>query len=280
MTDLDLPFPVALAPHEQQRLDDLEQTVEGGLRDFQRTGQALSEIRDNELYRATHDSFEAYLQDRWGFGVRQADRLIDAAQVAKQLEPLGISPRHEAQARSFRPAARIVEELEPEQQRLVARLVEERRESEADDLAPWEERAAPELRITANVVRKLGPDATVYHPESGAEVELGTLSPPQRYEVIREHVNQKAQAYYEKQAAKAQEPSRERVNWADWFIAYAAEHLDGEQQLELVIEQGPGGEPRALARVMSKATGEILARGEPSDDLKKAVLTLRGAVSG
>jgi hypothetical protein len=31
---------------------------------------------------------------------------------------------------------------------------------------------------------------------------------------------------------------------------------------------------------MSKATGEILARGEPSDDLKKAVLTLRGAVSG
>lgn len=189
-------------------------------------------------------------------------------------------PRHEAQARSFRPAARIVEELEPEQQRLVARLVEERRESESDDLAPWEERAAPELRITANVVRKLGPDATVYHPESGAEVELGTLSPPQRYEVIREHVNQKAQAYHEKQAAKAQEPPRERVNWADWFIAYAAEHLDGEQQLELVIEQGPGGEPRAVARVMSKATGEILARGEPSDDLKKAVLTLRVAVSG
>ena len=46
MTDQDLPFPDnSLAPHEEQRFQALEQTVEGSLRDFQRTGQALAEIR-------------------------------------------------------------------------------------------------------------------------------------------------------------------------------------------------------------------------------------------
>ncbi len=280
MTDLDLPFPDnSLAPHEEQRFQALEQTVEGGLRDFQRTGQALAEIRDNHLFRETHADFETYLRDRWGFNLRQADRIIDAAVVARQLEPLGIEPRHERQASTFKPAVKIIGALEPEQQRLISRLVEERRGA-GSDVPPWEDAAAPELKIMANVVQKLTPEKTVYHPESGDEVELGTLSPAQRYEVVREHVVQKAQAYHEKQAARAQQPPRERVNWADWFIAYAAEHLDHEQQLELVIEQGEGGPPRAVARVMSKVTGEVLAQGEPSDDLKRAVMTLRGAVSG
>ena len=212
MTDLDLPFPASLAPHEQQRLDALEQTVEGGLRDFQRTGQALSEIRDGELFRATHGTFEAYLRDRWGFNVKQADRIMDAARVARQLEPLGIAPRHEAQARSFRPAVKVLEELEPEQQRLVSRLVADRRSGEADDLAPWEERAAPEVKIAASVVKKMTPETTVYHPESGDEVELGSLSPTQRFEVVREHVAQKAQQWHEKQAAKAAAEPAEKVN--------------------------------------------------------------------
>lgn len=281
MTDLDLPFPDnSLTPHEEQRFAALEQTVQDGLRDFQRTGQALAEIRDNGFYRETHADFESYLRDRWGFNLKQADRIIGAAVVARQLEPLGIETRHEKQASSFKPAVKIIEALEPEQQRLVSRLVEERRSAEGDDVPPWEDAAAPELKIMANVVQKLTPEKTVYHPESGDEVELGSLSPAQRYEVVREHVSQKAQAYHEKQAARAQQPPRERVNWADWFIAYAAEHLDGEQQLELVIEQGEGGEPRAVARVMSKVTGEVLAQGEPADDLKRAVMTLRGAVSG
>ena len=279
MTDLDLPFPDnSLAPHEEQRFQALEQTVGEGLRDFQRTGQALAEIRDNHLFRETHADFESYLRDRWGFNLRQADRIIDAAAAARQLEPLGIEPQHEKQASRFKPALKIIEELEPEQRLLVSRLVEERRKAE-DGPAPWEEAAAPELKIMASVVRNLTPEKTVYHPESGDEVELGRLSPAQRYEVVREHVVQKAQAYHEKQAARAEQPPRERVNWADWFIAYAAEHLDPEQQLELVIEQGEGGEPRAVARVMSKVTGEVLAQGDPSGDLKRAVLTLRGAVS-
>ncbi|MFD1730014.1 hypothetical protein ACFSC4_01115 [Deinococcus malanensis] len=39
-----------LQPHETERLRALEQTVREGLRDFRRTGQALSEIRDNDFF--------------------------------------------------------------------------------------------------------------------------------------------------------------------------------------------------------------------------------------
>ena len=111
-------MPEQLEPHQKARLTALETTVRDGLRDFRRTGQALSEIRDNEFFRAGYDSFEAYLQDRWGFTPPQAGRLMEAADVAKVLDPLGIQPKNEAQARTFKAAAKIVTELEPEGQRV------------------------------------------------------------------------------------------------------------------------------------------------------------------
>lgn len=281
MTDPDLPFPVSsLTPHEEERLGALEQTVEAGLLDFQRTGQALVEIRDNELFRETHSSFEGYLRDRWGFSPKQADRLMDAAQVARQLEPLGIAPRHEAQARALKPAVRIIEELEPEQQRLIGRLVGERRELEDEGLAPWEERAAPEVKIAASVVKKMTPETAVYHPESGQEVALGSLSPSQRYEVVREHVSQKAGQYHEKQAAKAAAEPAEQVNWAAWCLNYAREGLSPEQRLEIVLEQGPKGKPVIHARVVDKSTGEVLVEGEATGNMKGAVLGLVREVGG
>lgn len=274
-TELDLPFPDnSLAPHEEQRFQSLEQTVSDGLRDFQRTGQALSEIRDNQFYRETHATFEGYLQDRWGFNLRQADRIIDAAAVARALEPLGIEAKHEKQASSFKPALKILDTLEPEQQRMVSRLVEERKAVEADDVAPWEEAAAPELKIMANVVQKMGPETTVYHPESGDEVAFDTLSPAQRFDVVREHVNQKTQAYHEKQAAKDRAEPADKINWAAWCMDYAKQGLTPEQRLEIVLEQDAKGKPVIHARVVDKSTGEVLVEGQAVGNMKKAVLGL------
>lgn len=305
--DFDLPFPVSdsdlddlhdlaplppaaparnatelLAPHEVQRLHNLEATVRDGLRDFQRTGQALSEIRDNELFRATHDTFEAYLEERWGFTPSQADRIIEANEVTKVLEPLGIAPISERQARAFKGAAKILTELEPEQQRLVARLAQERQPegADTDEPAPWEGPPAPELRIMANVVQKMTPDTTVYHPESGSQVALAELGPAERYEVIREQVNQKTQAYQEKQAAKAAAEPDEKVNWASWCMSYAREGLMPGQRLEVVLEHDEKGKPRALARIVDRETGEILAEGSAGKDMKKGVLNLITQMQG
>ena len=268
----------SLAPHESARLSALEQTVRDGLRDFRRTGQALSEIRDNGFYRASYESFEAYLQDRWGFTAPQAGRLIDASDVAKVLDPLGIQPKNEAQARSYRAAAKVIEELEPEQQRVIARLVEAAApdtqtdaDSEAD--VPWDVPAA-EVRIMASVVKKMQPDALVHHPDSGDEVPFDTLSNPERFEVIRTHVDQKTQAYREKQEAKANAPQAEKINWADWVLNTAATSLSHGQRLEITAEPDGSGAARAVARIVDGSTGEVLSAGGGAVTLKKAVLNL------
>ncbi|WP_162200799.1 hypothetical protein [Deinococcus soli (ex Cha et al. 2016)] len=268
----------SLAPHESARLSALEQTVRDGLRDFRRTGQALSEIRDNGFYRASYESFEAYLQDRWGFTAPQAGRLIDASDVAKVLDPLGIQPKNEAQARSYRAAAKVIEELEPEQQRVVARLVEAaapdtQPEMEGEDDVPWDVPAA-EVRIMASVVKKMQPDALVHHPDSGDEVPFDTLSNPERFEVIRTHVDQKTQAYREKQEAKANAPQAEKINWADWVLNTAAQNLGHGQRLEITVEPDGSGAARAVARIVDGSTGEVLSAGGGAVTLKKAVLNL------
>ncbi|GGB63968.1 hypothetical protein [Deinococcus soli (ex Cha et al. 2016)] len=268
----------SLAPHESARLSALEQTVRDGLRDFRRTGQALSEIRDNGFYRASYESFEAYLQDRWGFTAPQAGRLIDASDVAKVLDPLGIQPKNEAQARSYRAAAKVIEELEPEQQRVIARLVEAaapdtQPEMEGEDDVPWDVPAA-EVRIMASVVKKLQPDALVHHPDSGDEVPFDTLTNPERFEVIRTHVDQKTQAYREKQEAKANAPQAEKINWADWVLNTAAQNLGHGQRLEITVEPDGSGAARAVARIVDGSTGEVLSAGAGAVTLKKAVLNL------
>lgn len=54
---------VPLTAVEEHRLLDRERLVEEGLNSFVVVGTALAEIRDEKLYRGTHDSFELYCRD-------------------------------------------------------------------------------------------------------------------------------------------------------------------------------------------------------------------------
>ena len=63
----------------------------------------MREIRDERLYRETHASFEAYLDDRWSLARARAYRLIDAARVIAVLSPTGDIPSNERQARELVP---------------------------------------------------------------------------------------------------------------------------------------------------------------------------------
>ena len=72
---------------------------------------ALFRIRDARLYRQKFSTFEDYCRERWAMSRPQAYRLIDAANVAKNLSPIGDNPpSYESQVQ---PLAR----LEPEQQK-------------------------------------------------------------------------------------------------------------------------------------------------------------------
>lgn len=94
----------ALTPEEDNRLRELEATIEAGVHTFVDVGLALLEIRDSRLYRASHPTFDAYCRERWGWDRTYAHRNIEAAKVAALL-PIGNIPANEAQARELVPLA-------------------------------------------------------------------------------------------------------------------------------------------------------------------------------
>jgi len=100
-----------LTPSERSRLAELEAGVEQDMRitaaAFVRIGVRLTEIRDSRLYRATHPTFDAYLDERWGMSRQRGYQLIDAASVSTTVDALGLpTPGNEAQARELVPLLR------------------------------------------------------------------------------------------------------------------------------------------------------------------------------
>ena len=59
-----------LARADAEHLNRLEAIVQRGLDRDAETGAALAEISELRLYRATHDTFEGYLLERWGVDFR------------------------------------------------------------------------------------------------------------------------------------------------------------------------------------------------------------------
>lgn len=91
---------LALAPEAARRLTELEATVERGLQTFVEVGEALREIRDSELYRAEHGTFEDYCSTRWGFTDRRARQLMRTAEIGTV-----VPVENERQARELAPLA-------------------------------------------------------------------------------------------------------------------------------------------------------------------------------
>jgi hypothetical protein len=90
---------------EVEQLNKLEAIVQRGLDTDLALGNALAEISDASLYRATHRTFEAYLRDRWDIRRSPDDQLSVAAGLADtpsndlelpapgaEPEPRGVAP--------------------------------------------------------------------------------------------------------------------------------------------------------------------------------------------
>lgn len=83
-----------------------EKVIEQGMQTFLDVGWALLAIRDGKKYRhAGYATFEAYCDKRWEIPRQHAYRLIDAAQVAGVLSPIGDipEPTSEGQLRPLAP---------------------------------------------------------------------------------------------------------------------------------------------------------------------------------
>lgn len=84
-----------LAQNETARLKQCEKAIEKGLGTFVEVGQALLDIRDGKLYRASHKTFDAYCKERWDIGKSHAYRLIEGARTVQAIANAagaGLSP--------------------------------------------------------------------------------------------------------------------------------------------------------------------------------------------
>ncbi len=75
-----------VAPVRDFTLAELEGVIESGLMTFFEVGAALAQIRERRLYRETHDTFEAYCQERWSFNRQRASQLIQASEMSRILD--------------------------------------------------------------------------------------------------------------------------------------------------------------------------------------------------
>ena len=85
----------------RRRLDELEAVIDRGIASFIEVGEALTEVRESKLYRLTHGTFEAYLEDRWNLSRSRGNQLMDAAAVSTVVDIA-----NEAQARELVPVLR------------------------------------------------------------------------------------------------------------------------------------------------------------------------------
>lgn len=87
---------------EQKELTECRAIIQKGFHTFLEVGQALVSIQQKKLYRASHDTFEAFCRDEFDMGRSYAYRLIESAKVIEDLSPIGDKaplPSNESQVR-------------------------------------------------------------------------------------------------------------------------------------------------------------------------------------
>ncbi|WP_043587799.1 hypothetical protein [Geminisphaera colitermitum] len=108
MPEKPLKSSTTLTRDERDQLTRCEANIERGLT---AVGQALKTIRDNRLYRETHDSFDIYCYERWQKSVRWANYQIAAAIFAGEHPEAEITS--ERQARALRSGGSTPEATSP-----------------------------------------------------------------------------------------------------------------------------------------------------------------------
>jgi hypothetical protein len=98
-----------LTPEETARLEDAEKAIEQGLATFYDVGRALAAISDGRLYRATHDTFEAYARERWQLGKSYAYEQIASAKAIEEVSLIADTSAitNPSQAKALAKVARV-----------------------------------------------------------------------------------------------------------------------------------------------------------------------------
>lgn len=177
----------SLETSEDDRLAHCERVIERGFTVFVEVGQALAEIRDAKLYRASHKTFEEYCKARWDIGRSRAYELIDQAKVSTALADAGVNLSG-APDISARDARVLKEDLPAAAEEIKARVdqgakVEDATKAvaasrQAEKVAQKEEVARRQEEVRA----KLSPEVQAQQQAKADAVAAQKLRPPTQAE--------------------------------------------------------------------------------------------------
>jgi hypothetical protein len=88
----------AISTTEQDQLTEHEAVIERGLATFVEVGTALTAIHDQQLYRASHATFQDYCRERWSLSRPRAYELMAAAEVMSAIPDTLPAPENAGQA--------------------------------------------------------------------------------------------------------------------------------------------------------------------------------------
>lgn len=99
-----------LSSAEVEHLKRLEAIVQRALDADAEVGNAFADINDAWLYRGTHQTFEAYLRDRWGICRSRGYQVIEVGGTADQPSPEvdPLAPGTELEAGNLLPRLRLL----------------------------------------------------------------------------------------------------------------------------------------------------------------------------
>ena len=80
---------MSLTKSDKAEFKKLENVFEKGVAGMAEGYKALDEIRSRRLYRESHQTFDAYCLERWGFSAKQAYRTIAIGKTLEELSPFG-----------------------------------------------------------------------------------------------------------------------------------------------------------------------------------------------
>jgi hypothetical protein len=146
-----------LTSAEAAHLKELEAIVQRGLDTDLELGNALAEISDASLYRATHQTFEAYLRDRWEIRRSPDDQL---SQIAETADPPSSDPK--AGALGMEPGPRAVPPVRARARGWLASMWEQAGRAFGGDSVP-----AVDIRITVHTRDQSAELTRALHPNPG-----------------------------------------------------------------------------------------------------------------
>ncbi|WP_189103410.1 hypothetical protein [Deinococcus knuensis] len=203
-----------LTPGERLRLHELEEQVIVGTHAGILAGRALKAIQAERLYRAQHDTFEAYGQARFNLSRARLYQLIDFATIHDEARALDIHVSSERMARALGL-------VPPDDYQLVLDVTR--------SVTGKDRPSSADVQAVADTVRDLAAGAHVEHPDTGQSVPLTQVPPERRVEAVARAARRGAQdrTRYQGATPQGQADDVRPLDWADGLRAVADVELRG-----------------------------------------------------